>query len=180
MSTNLEGLGTVKYNGFVFTGPFLKSKVNWKPVYDDTNRVIKWWTVEIMLQTYIFTDQAKQLSVDTNMETLRQALSVPGKTLVFQDVGLGHIFTIGPGEVMADCQFGPKPQEVTMETFGGPDEPHHVPHHRQCPRAVLHRHKVPGGQTGRRLMGVAHNGPAGWLVGRAVERHGGDSAGVQP
>ena len=46
-------LGVVYYNGFTFP-PAIRSSCEYEPVYDDANRVVKYFKCKLKIETYLF------------------------------------------------------------------------------------------------------------------------------
>ena len=117
MPSNLSGLGNVSYNGVDFTGPYLKSSLTATPVKDDTNRVVKWIKISIMLQTYLTNNLEINPTIDNDIEGMRARLYESGKVLTYESVGYGTKFSVGPGQTLQDLNYGPDVEQVTFETM---------------------------------------------------------------
>jgi len=118
-----ELVDKVKYNGFVF--PLAKqSTARFSPVYDESERAIKYTEVELTIDFYLHAGLGDatptyipDTSVDSTFNSLRHTLSQPGQVLQFESQGMGT-FTVG-GVSQPDVDFGPKPRVIQWKPVGG-------------------------------------------------------------
>lgn len=112
----------VKYNGFTF--PLgRKSDAAFTPVYDDTNRAIKYIQVDLTVDFYLWPGlgddtptYTQGTGVDSTFESMRRKLSQPGQRLQFSSQGAG---TFDIQNTVDDVDFGPKPEIVQWKPVGG-------------------------------------------------------------
>lgn len=144
----LPVLGTCYYNGFFFPGA-ITARVDAVPVYDSTNRYVKWrkhnLTVECILypgvdvlsttdpltgHAYIpkfptTPDPDDIETADVGFTELRRLLTEPGGLLLFTFKGYGYDVSIGGSKsrsagIHRDLDFGPKPTLLAWEPVAGP------------------------------------------------------------
>lgn len=117
MSQNLGGLGQVNYNGIELTGPYARTKVSAVPEWSRSGRVIKWWRLTFRVSTFIASSGGNK--TDSQLEHMRNLLTVPGQLLTYTGVGFGDPLSIGYNGRVRDLNYGPKPSLITFLTYGG-------------------------------------------------------------
>ena len=111
-----EAPGTLKYNGIEFDAAD-QVNVNAEPVYDDSGRTI-------VAQRYTLTVRAilADDDLDSDLETIRRDLCVPGKRFEYNNRGFGNNLTIDPSgggdRRQVDILGGPFPQELDWQPLG--------------------------------------------------------------
>lgn len=113
----LPGLGLASYNGIVFDGPMVSSKVSIEPVRDATDRTVMYQNITVELHVTINTDYCGDAQEDVGLVVLRQleeiryALSQDGKALKFEDKVFTkfHVNTEASDiDRQIDVNFGPR------------------------------------------------------------------------
>lgn len=138
----LPVLGTVYYNGFFFPGA-ITAHVDAVPVYDSTNRFVKWRNHNITIECILYPGADDRVTTDPGtggqyvpkfpgsgvtsddgFRDLRHRLTEPGGLLIFNFQGYGDDVSVsGSGTasgIHRDVDYGPKPKLLAWEPLGGP------------------------------------------------------------
>lgn len=112
----------VSYNGIELQN-IIKSKITATPVFGGQNVTVKYVKYKIEIEAIVTPDYVSSGYTDTDsaMENLRIKLSEPGKVFKYLGKGLGNDFHFdsGPDPSRIPLAYGPKPQTLVFETFGG-------------------------------------------------------------
>lgn len=119
-TTLLPDVGALSYNGVTFSCLY-KSKAGGVPAPDNAGRTVKCVDWSIDVDSIVTLDAgAKATSIDSQMQTIRQRLSVYGGTLSYQNKGMGANLLINqPGNPVRDVDWGPKTSLIDFQPLGG-------------------------------------------------------------
>jgi hypothetical protein len=111
--------GTISYNGYSFgaagsTPP--SYRLRGVPIYDEARRTVTHIAYTLEVETVLYADDENALG--TQMRTLREQLSRPGRKLVLTDLGLGDSTIVRSG-THPDVIWGARPRVVSLEPIGG-------------------------------------------------------------
>ena len=110
----LTRVGECEYNGYAFDATSV-AKVNVEYVRDDAGRTIIYQKHTLTVEAVVAADPA----CDSDLETIREKLSAPGKRLKFTNRGFGTDVDVGPGGNLEDVKYGPFPSVLSWECLGG-------------------------------------------------------------
>lgn len=111
----LANNGTASYNSISFLMPSFKSRVTAKPIYDDSNRTVKW--VEYTVQIRAYVTAAAGSTTDTTIESYRRRLTTAGGAFAFTDKGYGSLVA-NVDNATRDVNWGPKPELLNLVSVG--------------------------------------------------------------
>lgn len=115
--SDLPGLGEFTYNGVAFPANREMESVECRPVYDAAQRTVTHTVYSLTVSFYVYASlPTADNNTDSQLNTLRNALLVPGGQLVFEDQGFGD-FSINTSRVK-DLMWGPKPEILLWEQKG--------------------------------------------------------------
>jgi len=125
----------ISYNGFVFPAQ-TKSKVTVVQEYTKDQRSVKYLTIAITVEAIItpFSETVVPgagnpgITIDDDMESIKERLSQPCQILSFNLQGFGNFFVqgvpshlsgISQGDSVFDVDYGPRPQVLDWEPIAG-------------------------------------------------------------
>jgi len=128
MARLLDVTQDVHYNGYDFPSP-VGLKVRIQPVYDSADRIIKYRTYYISVETIltgsdfpgaggipsVVAGEPLDKSGSDAMKILRRLLTAPGGTLIIKQKGLGQDLTFSNTNTVG---YGPKPRILAWEPIG--------------------------------------------------------------
>src|SRR4051794_29882487 len=111
--------GTCTYNGVPIVGPGgspVKTKITGKPLYDESNRAIKYMEYSLSVRGYVTSDGTG--TSDTKWDALRVLLETPRRPLIYTSKGFGTLSVNVPGGTVKDVCWGPHPGVVEFTPIG--------------------------------------------------------------
>ncbi len=108
----LAATGTLSYGEFTFDGASTITVQN-SFVRDEAKRTVIYHEIVINVTAVVANDDG----LDSDLETLRQQLSVDGETLTFINKGFGDDIIVNKGKVR-DVAWGPSPKVISWAPIG--------------------------------------------------------------
>src|SRR5688572_3289569 len=109
----LSGSGEFNYNEIDMAGGEFHSRVQARPVYDDSRRTVKWVEYDIEAGGYV---NASPDTTDLDLEDMRVKLTTPGRLLRMTDRGFGSL-VVNDG-TRQDALWGPLPTLLFWQPTG--------------------------------------------------------------
>ena len=107
----ISAVGTVSYGSVTFDG-YISSRVNSRPVYDDSRRTVSYIDYEVTINAKLAASPGG--TIDATMDTWRAVLLTPGLEFHYDAHGFGLTSMSVNAGTISDVAWGPAPQSLNF------------------------------------------------------------------